>query len=442
MRMLLQPIKNLARIIASATGLLSAYHYALSFFGALWYGFPSRRMTVIGVTGTKGKTTTCNLIAHILNSAGVKTGMATTVNFRIGVQTWTNDTKQTMLGRFALQKFLREMADAGCTHAVVETSSEGILQHRHRFIDYRVAVFTNLSPEHIERHGSFEAYRDTKAKLFTHVAHRADSIGVYNFDDPNVGYFLKPNVAKKIGYSYVTSDKRQATSSTTDIVYATDVVFNVNGTRFAIGNTRYATPLIGEFNLYNALAAIAALRGLGVPEDKIRKGLASAPQVPGRMEPVNKGQPFTVIVDYAHEPKSLEEVYKAAELFKPKKLIGLLGSQGGGRDVWKREAMGKIAGAYLDETILTNEDPYDEPPMRIIEDIEKGILGSGGRKKKQTVYKIIDRREAIKKALSLARAGDLVMLTGKGGEVWMCVEGGRKVAWDEKRIVEEILEGE
>ena len=410
-------------------------------------------MTVIGVTGTKGKTTTCNLIAHILNSAGVKTGMATTVNFRIGVQTWTNDTKQTMLGRFALQKFLREMADAGCTHAVVETSSEGILQHRHRFIDYRVAVFTNLSPEHIERHGSFEAYRDTKAKLFTHVAHRADSIGVYNFDDPNVGYFLEPSVARKIGYMFArTPSSLQRGGSGrgagaggndgTERIEATDVIFGADGTRFAIGDTRYATPIIGEFNLYNALAAIAALRGLGVPEDKIRKGLASAPQVPGRMEPVNKGQPFTVIVDYAHEPKSLEEVYKAAELFKPKKLIGLLGSQGGGRDVWKREAMGKIAGAYLDETILTNEDPYDEPPMRIIEDIEKGILGSGGRKKKQTVYKIIDRREAIKKALSLARTGDLVLLTGKGGEVWMCVEGGRKVAWDEKRIVEEILEGE
>lgn len=177
--------------------IFSIYHWKLAFFGALIYGFPSRKLKVIGVTGTKGKTTTCNLLAQILQEAGFKTGMATTVNFRIGEREWINEYKQTMLGRFRLQKLLRQMVREGCRYAVIETSSEGILQYRHRFVDYSVAVFTNLSPEHIERHGSFENYRAAKLKLFEKVARKKDGVGVYNLDDPSVKYFLRPGVEKK-----------------------------------------------------------------------------------------------------------------------------------------------------------------------------------------------------------------------------------------------------
>jgi len=186
--------------------LLSRYHWKLAFLGALIYGFPSRKLKVIGVTGTKGKTTTCNLIAQILQGAGYKTGMATTVNFRIGEKEWINEYKQTMLGRFRLQKLLRQMVREGCQYAVIETSSEGILQHRHRFIDYSVAVFTNLSPEHIERHGSFENYREAKLGLFKKVARKKDGIGVYNLDDENVEHFLKPNIKNKFGYGLKTQN--------------------------------------------------------------------------------------------------------------------------------------------------------------------------------------------------------------------------------------------
>jgi UDP-N-acetylmuramoyl-L-alanyl-D-glutamate--2,6-diaminopimelate ligase len=425
--------------------LLSTYYFLLAFVAALWYGFPSRRMTIIGVTGTKGKTTTCNLIAHILESVGHTVGMATTVNFRIGKRIWTNNTKQTMLGRFGLQKLLREMVDEGCTHAVIETSSEGIIQYRHRFIDYRVAVLTNLSPEHIERHGSFEAYRDAKVKLFAHVARKKDGIGIYNLDDPSVEYFLKPKVTEKIGYSQATRDMRYATCDT--VIEATDVSYSSTGTTFTIHHSLFTIPLLGQGNLYNALAAIGVARALGVSDEHIAQALQSAPQVPGRMEIV-RGKGFTIIIDYAHEPKSLEEVYKTAQLFKPKRMIGILGSQGGGRDTWKRAAMGKIAARYLNTIILTNEDPYDEEPSRILEDVRAGIFNfpaEGGSRQagqfsiSKNLFEIIDRREAIRKAISLAESGDVVLLTGKGGEVWMCVEGGRKVAWNEKGIVEEIL---
>jgi len=177
------------------------YHFSLAYLAAFFYGFPSEKMTVIGVIGTKGKTTTCNLIAQIFNSAEFKTGMATTVNFRIGNKEWKNETKQTMLGRFQLQKLLYQMQKEECKYAVVETSSEGILQYRHKFIDYDAAVFTNLSPEHIERHGNFENYRAAKIKLFEKVAHKKTGIGIYNLDDENVEFFLEPKLWQKYGYT-------------------------------------------------------------------------------------------------------------------------------------------------------------------------------------------------------------------------------------------------
>src|SRR3989344_4918359 len=178
-----------------------AYHFSLAFLGALAYGFPSKKLIVIGVTGTKGKTTTSNLIHHILTFSGKKTGLATTVNFKIGEKERMNETKQTMLGRLELQKLLREMVRDGCEYAIVETSSEGIMQFRHRFIDFDAAVFTNITPEHIERHGGFHLYRAAKVELFNRVAQKPNGIGIYNLDDENVDYFLKPAIKTKIGYS-------------------------------------------------------------------------------------------------------------------------------------------------------------------------------------------------------------------------------------------------
>ncbi len=418
------------------------YHWLLGFLGALFYGFPSKKLFVIGVTGTKGKTTTCNLIAQILNYAGIKTGMVTTVNFRIGKKEWLNETKQTMLGRFQLQKLIAQMVEEKCKYAVVETSSEGILQYRHQFIDYDVAVFTNLSPEHIERHGGFENYRAAKIKLFKKVAKKENGIGVYNLDDENSGYFLEPKISKQYVHTLRLSDHLGQIGNLNRV---TDIEISTRGTRFSFNGEKFEMPLIGEFNVYNAVAAISAVRALNVPMGTIRKALLKVQPPPGRLEMVDKGQKFTVIVDYAHEPSSLETIYKTIHnskfIIHNSKLICLLGAQGGGRDKWKRPEMGKIAGKYCDKIILTNEDPYDENPLQIINDIEQGIRVNprSHPRKSAPVYKIVDRKEAIKKALSLAKKGDVVILTGKGGEVWMCIENENKIPWDERKIVEEII---
>ena len=451
------------------------YHFKIAFIAAFFYGFPSKKMKVIGVIGTKGKTTTCNLIAQILNFSGHKTGMATTVNFRIGDREWKNETKQTMLGRFQLQKLLGQMVKENCEYAVVETSSEGILQYRHHFIDYDIAVFTNLSPEHIERHGGFENYRSAKVKLFEKVAQEKSGIGiyphtimrivnyilrrkrkssfgvgVYNLDDENVKYFLKPNIKTKYGFT-IKKDKllshRIASEEIKDfkeILEIEDIKFFSDKTEFETNREsaswRIEMSLVGEFNVYNATAAICVALSQNILMEKIKQALAQAKPPAGRMEIINKGQDFAVIVDYAHEPASLEAVYTAVSKFKSlkiSKLICLLGAQGGGRDKWKRPKMGEIAGKYCDEIILTNEDPYDENPSQILLDIKSGIMNYELRIK--NLYEILDRKEAIKKAISLAKVGDVVILTGKGGESSMCVENNKKIPWDERKIVEEIL---
>jgi len=439
------------------------YHFCLAYFGALIYSFPSRlhracltgrqacltgrqgfggqakKMYVVGVTGTKGKSTTSYLIAQILNSAGIKTGMATTVLFKIGEKEWINSSKQTMLGRFQLQRLLAKMAKEDCKYAVVETSSEGILQYRHTFIDYDAAVFTNLSPEHIERHGSFENYRDAKVRLFKKVAGKENGVGVYNLDDANIGYFLKP----KIPNQYVfTSSFKMSGGSVGNLYQIAKIKSSPNGASFALNGEEIKMPLIGKFNVYNATAAICFVLSQGVELSEIKKAMAQIKPPPGRLELV-KANGFNVVVDYAHEPASLEAVYKAVIESKIKsskgKMICLFGSQGGGRDKWKRQAMGRIAAEYCDKIVLTNEDPYDESPIEIINQISEGIIVTGEKSNKLVVYKIIDRKEAIKKAISLAEKGDAVVLTGKGGEVWMCVENNKKIPWDERKIVEESL---
>jgi len=413
------------------------YHFLLAWLGNLLYGAPSKKLFVIGVTGTKGKTTTADLIAQILNGAGMKTGKITSVFFGIGEKEWKNDTKHAMPGRFKIQSLLSRMVRRGCKYAVVETSSEGILQYRHRFIDYKAAVFTNLSPEHIERHGGFENYRAAKLKLFEKVAKKKDGVGFFNLDDENVEYFLKPGIKNKIGYGIKFLNPKSELQTKYQI---SNVQLSPRGTDFELNGEKFVIPLIGEFNVYNAAAAISFALSQKIPIEKIREILKNAKPIAGRFERIEKGQDFEVIVDYAHEPASLEAAYKAVKLFRPNKIIGLLGAQGGGRDKWKRAAMAKIAEKYCDEIILTNEDPYDENPASILADMEAGFSTMTNDKSPMTnFYKIIDRKEAIQKAISLAGKGDAVILTGKGGEVWMCVEGGKKIPWDEKKIVEEIL---
>jgi UDP-N-acetylmuramoyl-L-alanyl-D-glutamate--2,6-diaminopimelate ligase len=377
--------------------------------------------------------------------------MASTVNFRIGDKVWINETKQTMLGRFQLQKLLKRMADAGCKYAVVETSSEGILQHRHRFIDYDMAVFTNLSPEHIERHGSFEKYRSEKLKLFKMVAKKENGTGVYNLDDENVEYFLNESIRNKCGFCMSSKLKAQnekpqrKAQSFNKILEVNSVKLSANGSRFNIGDFEFETPLIGKFNVYNAAAAVCVALSQSIPIEKIQEALKVAKPTSGRMEIIDAGQNFAAIVDYSYEPKGLESALKAIRVFDSKRIIVLTGSAGGGRDKWRRPVMGEIADKYADIIIITTDDPYDENPEKIIDEVLAGAISSQGgsasggknpaRKINENIFRIIDRRAAIKKAIEIAQQGDAILFAGKGGERWMNLTSGKKIPWDEAEIV-------
>lgn len=411
--------------------LINWYHFILAFLGVFFYGFPSRKMTVIGVTGTKGKSTVIHLVSKIFEEAGFKIASISSARFRINDKEWPNTLKMTMPGRFQIQKFLREALNQECCYAVLEVTSEGIRQYRHKFIKFHTAVFTNLAPEHIESHGSFEKYRDAKAELFKTTL----NTHIINLDDQNAEYFLQFKAEKEYGFRIINHESRiksreSGITENMEIVKAEKIELKTNNSSFIIHNSLFNISLIGEFNIYNALAAICVGLSQKINLETIKTALEKIEGVPGRMEIVI-GQPFTVIVDYAHTPDSLEKVYQTIKNFKSPeaKMIGILGAAGGGRDKWKRPEMGKIAMQYCDHIILTNEDPYDENPEAILEQIASGFL-------QLPVYeKILDRREAISRALSLAEQGDIIIITGKGCEPWMCVAGGKKIPWDDRKIV-------
>jgi len=423
--------------------ILLFYHWLLAWLGAFLYGHPSRQMIIIGVTGTKGKSTLVNLIAGVLEGAGFSLGLTSTINFKIGQKEWKNDTKQTMPGRFKLQKLLAQMVKAGCQYAVIETSSEGIAQYRHQGIDYDVAVFTNLSPEHIESHGSYEKYRQAKTKLFKGLSKSfrkeikdqiIQKVLVVNHDDQEAKHFLSFSADKK--YTFGLARSPESLKSDYQIL-ANDIKSDQSGISFFTERIQFNLKLLGQFNVYNALAAITVGLSQKVELAVMKEALKKVTAMPGRMEEIENDKGFRVFVDYAHEPASLEEVYKTLKSFKPKKIISVLGSQGGGRDKTKRPILGKLAGQYTDRVIITNEDPYDEDPQQIINEVADGAL----RVAHYPVEKILDRRQAIKKALDLAQPGDVVIITGKGSETVMAVEGGKKISWDDRKVCRELLKG-
>jgi UDP-N-acetylmuramoyl-L-alanyl-D-glutamate--2,6-diaminopimelate ligase len=453
--------------------LLDFYHYSLAALGAFLYGFPSRlhpakrggkarKMKIIGVTGTKGKSTVVELTNRILEEAGYKTAFLSSIKFKIGEKEEENKLKMTTPGRMKIQRFLRQARNAGCEYAILEMTSEGIKQYRHKFIDFDAAVLTNLSPEHIEAHKGFENYRKAKGELFK----VAKGIHIVNLDDENAEYFLRFPADRKYGYS--ADGKFEIEKLKTNwkleiknwkFIKAANVKTSDRGIEFTIDNIKFRLSLLGGFNVYNALAAVCVGLSQGISLETSRKALEKVKGIPGRMEIVVK-EPFTVIVDYAHTPDSLEKVYQTVRNSKSQitnhkfrfhresstksgqipnhksqitnsKLICVLGSCGGGRDKWKRPVLGRVAAEYCDKIIVANEDPYDENPMEIIEQVAQGTNGKA--------KKILDRREAIKEALKMARDNDVVIITGKGSEPWMCVKGGRKIPWDDRQIVREEL---
>lgn len=396
--------------------LLAVYHFALALLGAVWYRFPSRQLTVIGVTGTKGKSSTVEIIRAILTEAGYTVASTGTIQFCIGDRCERNLFKMTMPGRFFLQRFLRQAVNEGATHAVIEMTSEGARQHRHRSIELDALVFLNLAPEHIERHGSMEAYVAAKLSLAEHVArsHKRPRIIVANIDDPYGDRFLAQKVELPRPFSL-----RDAEPYTAD----------ERSVRFVWNGDLYSAPLAGVFNLANILAALTLSDTLGVPRPIMKKALEHMPPIAGRVERIEQGQPFQVVVDYAHTPDSLKALY---DTFKDHRIIAVLGSTGGGRDRWKRREMGALASARADVAFLTNEDPYDEDPRAIVDDIAQGFSG-------KAPHVVLDRREAIVQALIAARPGDAVLITGKGTDPVICGPNGTKEPWSDARAVREAL---
>ncbi len=439
-----------------------AYHYLFNLLAAIIYRFPSNELIIVGVTGTTGKTTSVFLIAKTLESAGYKTGFTSTAMFNDGQKEWMNDKKMTMLGRLATQKLLRRMVKNNCKYAIIETTSEGIEQFRHRFINYDILVFTGLYEEHIEAHGSFENYKKAKGKLFAHLSrcstkyaddnktiirsangikkidlNRVKKVIIVNGDDDHVDYFLGFKADSKFVYKQAALGIEGNINNAKQIKYSL-LEATAQGTNFKIEDMEVRLKLLGVFNITNAMNAYLTAISQDISKEKIKKGLESIKGVAGRLEGINEGQDFSVIVDYAFEPNALSKLYDTLKLFIHNKVIHVLGSTGGGRDIARRPKLGKIAGENADIVIITNEDPYDDDPELIMDQVSLGAE-KAGKKININLFKILDRREAIKKAIFLANKNDIVLITGKGNEQAICVANGEKIPWDDRAVVRGIL---
>jgi UDP-N-acetylmuramoyl-L-alanyl-D-glutamate--2,6-diaminopimelate ligase len=394
------------------------YHYGMTLLGAIIYRFPAKKLYIVGITGTKGKTSTTEIINAILEHAGHKTALSNGIRFKIGDKNRLNKFKMSMPGRFFMQKFLHDAVKAGCTHAVVEMTSEGSKMFRHKFIWLDAFIFTNLAPEHIEAHGSYAKYLQAKLNLADNLTKKKNTILIVNEDDAESEKFLEKKADKKIPYSMSNSKPLDLS----------------NGIKMRFDKITLYSPLLGEFNAYNILAAATFAKEIGISEDVIKEAIEKLKQIPGRAQKIEAGQNFDVYVDYAHTKESLESLYKA---FPDQKKICVLGNTGGGRDKWKRPEMAKTAEKYCDEIILTDEDPYDEDPNQIIAEMKSAIT-------KKNITVIMDRRSAINAALKKAdsinkESRSVVLITGKGTDPYIMGPNGTKTPWlDSEAVTEEV----
>jgi UDP-N-acetylmuramoyl-L-alanyl-D-glutamate--2,6-diaminopimelate ligase len=404
-------------------------HHVNSCVAALWYGLPGTRMYMIGITGTKGKTSVAHFVWSVLQEGNVQTGLIGTANIRIGKEIIPNRMHMTMPGPWTLHRMLRDMYRAGCTHVVMEVTSEGIKQGRHYGIAFCTTVFTNLSPEHLTSHGgSFEKYKQTKGKLFATLRGRKGTFSILNFESEYGEYYSSFKAEKITTFGFKHGDVR-----------ASDVAEQSDGVTFTVEGFEYGLRTHGKFNILNALPAIILAEHLGLPKEKIRNGLMALTVIPGRMERIEEGQPYTVIVDYAHEKLSINTLLDTASSWKKHdtKVIVLIGAEGGGRDTQKQEDMGEASGKKADVVIVTTTDPYDDDPEVLAENVAS-FVEKEGKKRGEDLFVILDRREALTKAFSLAAPGDIVLATGMGAQETMIVRG-QSLPWNEREIVRELI---
>ncbi|MHB8576394.1 MAG: UDP-N-acetylmuramoyl-L-alanyl-D-glutamate--2,6-diaminopimelate ligase [Dehalococcoidia bacterium] len=407
---------------------------ALASLAAAWYDFPARELTTIGVTGTDGKTSTSYLIAEILNAAGIRTGLFTTVAYQVGGVWEANETRQTTPEALEVQLLLRRMVDAGDRCAVLESTSHGLELHKLDHCDYDVAVFTNLSPDHLDFHGTVQRYRKAKARLFSMLDSGWDRgaarLAVLNADDPSAKFMARHTRAPTMTYAIdAPADLRPHSWG-----------LEATGTDFRVwtdaGEIVCHLPLPGRFNFANALAAAGVALGLGVSPYKIGRALSRVKGVPGRMQRIDVGQPFTVIVDYAHTGAAFAKALAALEVLTERRKIVVFGCAGE-RGAERRTGMGEVAARQADYAIVTTEDPRSEDPDAIIDEIA-AAMRSAGADEGNDFERVPDRRAAIARAFEIARRGDLVLLAGKGHEHSIETASGR-IPWDEAAIAEALL---
>jgi len=406
---------------------------AMGLLADAFYGHPSRKLELIGVTGTNGKTTTTLLLAYILRTAGIRTGTIGTLGASLG-DGFCNTSLTTPEGP-DLQRILRDMVDEGIRYAVMEVSSHAIDLQRIAACRFGMAILTNVTHDHLDYHASFRDYRDTKGRLFNEyldATAREDGPGrawaVINGDDKSASYFTGESPGRVLTYGLGSGHD----------IYATGVSLLPGGSRFDLvvpGGPALSihTPLGGRFNVYNCLAAAAGAYALGVDSDTIRAALSSAPCVPGRFELVNEGQDFSVVVDYAHTPDGLENLLKAASVLKRSRLITVFGC-GGDRDKTKRPLMGEVAARLSDHVIITSDNPRSEEPERICEDIVAGLQRTGW----QRYETVVNRRQAIRRSIAMAETGDVVVIAGKGHETYQIFRE-RTVDFDDREEARQAL---
>ncbi|MCK5084424.1 MAG: UDP-N-acetylmuramoyl-L-alanyl-D-glutamate--2,6-diaminopimelate ligase [Candidatus Pacebacteria bacterium] len=405
-------------------------HKFRAVLAAIVYGSPGKKIRAIGVAGTKGKTTTTNMITKILEEGGHNVAMLSTANFQIGEKKWLNDVKLTTTSPFYFQKFLKKAVKEKCDYVIVEISSHGLVQYRHLGVPYKTVVLTNMMSDHLDYHKTYENYKYSHNALLTKNLENL----IINYDDENLRSFFEFGKVKKYAFSL----KGYKEVSGVKLIRATDMVLKEKETEFNIktdeGQMAVRSSLIGEFNVYNSLAATAVGLAENIKPITIKKALESIENIPGRLEKINEGQDFEVIIDYAHSPDSLKKVYEVVKPHVKNKMIAVLGGTGD-RDKTYRAKMGALAEEYADIVIITNEDPYSEDPEDIMDQVMSGIKN---KELNKNLFRISDRKEAVKKAMFMAERGDLVIITGKGAEQFM-VCGEKKIPWDDREVARGVL---
>ncbi|WP_020615586.1 UDP-N-acetylmuramoyl-L-alanyl-D-glutamate--2,6-diaminopimelate ligase [Paenibacillus daejeonensis] len=406
---------------------------AMSVLGSHYYGYPSEQMRMIGITGTNGKTTTTYLIERLLEDAGHRAGVIGTIEMRYGGRSlpMSGTTPESL----DLQQSLADMAAAGMGYCVMEVSSHALEQGRVKGCRYRSAIFTNLTQDHLDYHETMDNYAAAKSLLFSRLgnSYAAEetqrSYSIINVDDPYGATLARSAATEVITYGI---------ESQAD-VRASEITISAKGTSFRLTTFRGACQvhmrLVGKFNVYNALAAVAAGLVEGLELDGIRESLEQISGVPGRVEAVDAGQPYAVIVDYAHTPDGLDNVLKAVKEIAKGRVICVFGC-GGDRDRTKRPMMGQIAASHADYVVVTSDNPRSEDPQRILEDIKAGLVEAGVSESRYVLE--VDRRKAIKKAVDMASSDDVVLIAGKGHETYQII-GAETSVFDDREIAEQLI---